>query len=73
MEFFRDVCICLPVFAFALFCFFTFVSISGHNFVSSSKDTAATTAPVDLVIGTITVLLYLTLKIAYYLREISVQ
>ena len=56
------------------FCFyflFSFVSISGQSFMSSSKDLTATTATVELIIRTVIVLL--TFKIVYYSRKLSVQ
>ena len=74
MEFFLEmfifVCLFLLLLSFSLL---TFVFISGQNVVSSSKDTATTTAAVELIKGTIIDLFYLTLKIVYYSRELSVQ
>ena len=46
---------------------FSLVFISGQNFISSSKDVAASTAVVELIIRTI------TLTIVYYSRELPVQ
>ena len=52
---------CFLVFAFALllllFSFFTFGFISGQNYASGSKDTAATTVALELIIRTIIALL----------------
>ena len=45
------------VFVLLLFSLFFFVFIPGQNFVTGSKDTAATAAFVELIIRTIFVLL----------------
>ena len=59
---FLEMCVfCFLVFAFALllllFSFFTFGFISGQNYASGSKDTAATTVALELIIRTIIALL----------------
>ena len=56
------VCLSLLLLLLSLF---SLVSISGQNSVFSSKDPAATTTAVGLIIRTIIMLLLLTLKIAY--------
>ena len=76
--FYRDFLRCLFLFCFCLWfccCFdvvfvlFSFVFISGPDFSSTSKNTAVTTAFVELNIKTIIVLLLFTLKIEYYSRK----
>ena len=52
---------------------FPLVSIFGRAFISSSKDVANTTAVVQLILKTISVSLLLTLKIAYYSRELPIN
>ena len=64
------VCLSLLLLLFSLF---SWVSISGQNSISNSKDAAVTTAAVELIIGIIIMLLLLTLKVVYYSRELSVQ
>ena len=64
--------ICLKL-LLLLLSLFSFVFISGQNFISNSKDAAATTAADELIIGIISVLLLLKLKILYYSRELSLR
>ena len=52
---------------------FSLLFISGKNFISSSKDAAATTAVVELIIRTGTVSLLLALAIVYYSQELPIQ
>ena len=56
-EFILEMFVFLQLFLLSLlFSLFIFVFISGQNFVSSSKDTAATTAAIELIIRTIILL-----------------
>ena len=71
MEFFWDVWFCLCFVAFTVI--ISLVFISGQNFIPTSKDVAATTAVVELIMRTVTVLMLLTLKIVYYSRNLPVQ
>ena len=76
MEFFWDVLFRLFLFFLLLLLLLFLVSlvfISDQNFSSSSKDTAATTDVVELIIRTVSVSLLLTLAIAYYSRDLPVQ
>ena len=52
---------------------FSLVFISGQNFIFSSKDAAASTAVVELIIRKITVSLLLALTIVYCSLELPVQ
>ena len=63
-EMFVFVCFLLLLLLLSLF---SLVFISGQNFISSSKDVAASRAVVELIIRTV------TLTIVYYSRELAVQ
>ena len=73
MEFCLDVCLWFCCCFAVVFVLFSFVFISGQNFSSRSKDTAVTTAAVELNMRTIIMLLLLTLKVLYYSWELSIQ
>ena len=58
---------------FLLSSLFYLVSISGVNFISSNEDTVVAIVAVELNSRTMSVSLFLTLKIVHFSQELSVQ
>ena len=64
--------VCFAMLLLLLF-LLSLVFISRQNFISNSKDTAGTTAVIELIIRKTTVSLLLTLTFVYYSWELLVQ
>ena len=64
--------VCFAMLLLLLF-LLSLVFISRQTFISNSKDTAGTTAVIELIIRKTTVSLLLTLTFVYYSRELLVQ